>query len=76
MRRKLADDIREHRQDSQSSLTISLGGLDLLEKALEPSKGRSVTTDPEEFNPPQRTHLVLLLAVPDMLQNGCERRDT
>ncbi len=58
------------------TLTIGLSSLDFLEKGLEPTERRSVTANPEELDPLERTKSALLLAVPDMLENRGERRYT
>ena len=63
------------RQPSRA-LTISLGGLDLLEQRLEPTERRRVTADPEELYTLEGTERALLLAVPDVLEDGRERRHT
>jgi hypothetical protein len=55
MRRKLAGwRSVDGRMDGHRFLTISLGGLDLGEKTLEPPKRRGITTDPEELDSPER----------------------
>ena len=56
----------------RSLLTISLGSLDLLEQALEPTKGGGVAADPEELDTPEGSDFPLPLTVPDVLQDGCE----
>lgn len=58
------------------ALTVGLCSLDLLEESLEPTERRRVTTDPEEFYALEGTERALLLAVPDVLENGRERSDT
>lgn len=57
-------------------LTISLCSFDFLQQALEPTEGRRVTANPEEFDATQTLESVALLTVPHMFQNGCKRRDT
>ena len=58
------------------ALTVGLSSLDFLQKGLEPSERRSVTAHPEEFHALEGTKRALLLAVPNVLENGRERRDT
>lgn len=55
---------------------ISLGGLDFLEKTLEPTEGRSITADPEELDTAERADIAPLLAVPDVLKDRSEWRNT
>ena len=63
------------RQPSRA-LTISLGGLDLLEERLEPAERGRISADPEELHALERAKGALLLAVPNVLEDGRERRDT
>ena len=58
------------------TLTISLGSLDLLEECLEPAERGGVTADPEELHTLEGAKSALLLAVPDVLEDGRERRNT
>ena len=57
-------------------LTIGLSSLDLLEQSLEPAERRRITTNPEELDTLEGAQGALLLAVPDVLEDGGERRDT
>ena len=63
------------RQPSRA-LTISLGGLDFLEQRLEPTERRRVAADPEELHTLEGAERALLLAVPDVLEDGRERSHT
>jgi hypothetical protein len=82
MRRKLAETVTIsiyhwwERARVEPRLTIHLCSLDLLEQALEPSKRRSVTADPEEFDTSEGTKSTALLPVPDVLKDRGERGDT
>lgn len=55
---------------------IGLRSLDFLQKTLEPTEGRGITADPEEFHAAKNTEIAALLSVPNVLQDGCERSDT
>ena len=57
-------------------LTIGLRGFDLLKKSLEPAERGSVAANPEELNTLEGLEGALLLAVPDVLEDGRKRRDT
>ena len=57
-------------------LTIGLSSLDFLQKRLEPTERWRIATDPEELDTLEGTKRALLLAVPNVLENGRERRDT
>lgn len=78
MRRKLAgkEIVRIVEAKDWTEHTICLGGLNFLQQALEPTKGRGVSANPEELYAPERAHVALALAVPDMLQNGSKWSNT
>ena len=59
-----------------SVLTIHLSVLNFLKESLEPSKRRCITADPEKLDTGECTQIASLLAVPDVLQDGCKRSDT
>lgn len=50
-------------------------GLDFSEDALEPSEGRGITADPEEFDALQGPKAILALAIIDILQDRREGGD-
>lgn len=56
-------------------LTIKLSNFNLVEKRLEPAKGRCVTTDPKELDATERAEVSLPLTVPDVFQNGSKGSD-
>lgn len=55
---------------------IHLGSFNFLEKTLEPTEGRSIPADPEEFDTAESTKRALLLPVPDVLEDGGEGSHT
>lgn len=57
-------------------LTISLSLFDFLQERLEPSKARSIPAHPNELDTSQSTKLSPLLAVPDVLEDTREWRNT
>jgi len=67
--------LREVDVDAQE-VRISLSSLDLLEQALEPTERWSITANPEELDTTERTAVAGALTIPDVLQDGGERRYT
>jgi len=59
--------------DSQEVL-MQRSGFQGGEKRLEPLESFSVTTDPEKFDPLKLHLLLTLMTIPNILQDGCERR--
>lgn len=58
------------------TLTVGLSSFNLFEERLEPAKGWWITTDPKELDATEGTEVGVLLAVPNVLQNGNKRCDT
>jgi len=70
-----ADLLGEVDVDAQE-VGISLGSLNLVQQALEPTEGRSITADPEEFDTTENTKVATLLSVPDVLEDRCKGGNT
>jgi len=76
MRRKFAVKVVNTALLRIHGLTISLGSLNFLQKALEPAKRRGVSANPEEFYPTQATEMAASLTIPYMFQNRREGGNT
>lgn len=57
------------------TLTVKLSGFDLFEQRLKPTKGGSVTANPKELDTTKRSQVSVLLAVPNVFQDGSEGSD-
>lgn len=71
MRKKLAVHVKceVFLNKEKRGLTIHLSIFDFLEQALEPSERWCITTNPEEFDTPERVKFTFPLSVPNVLEN-------